>query len=135
MPKLTFEEKVNAGYYKVRSFVDFAADAREWLRERVPHHVVTKVLTLACPDPTAGELEMLHSLKKYCELFEPVELELAVDERDDRVYFSRCKSIQPRDSKPETGWSYEEAVGSMILRWPARFGFLVKKIGKITLES
>lgn len=129
----TFEDKVNAGYYNTRSFEDFAKDARYWLRSEVPHRVVSKLFDMACPDPTITPLEMLHSLKKFLELFEPVKIVLAIDSRDDRVYFAMCDELN-KDLSPDTGWSYEEALGSLVMRFPERFGFLIEKKGRLDIK-
>lgn len=135
MKARSFEDKVNAGFYKTRSYEDFAKDARSWLRERVPHRVVSKLFSMACPDPTLEAVEMLHSLKKFCELFEPVKVVLAIDDRDDRIYYASCPEIFGDEAKPETGWTYEEALGSMIKRFPERFGFLLETKGRVRMET
>jgi hypothetical protein len=138
----TFEDKVNSGYYLGAPDV-FARDARSWLRERIPHRAVNKVFDMACSDRPwslsapiqLSPLEKLENLKKLCELFEPVKIVVGIDDRNEILYLASCDEVQPSGSKPETGWSYEEALGSLIMRMPGRFGFLIDRRGKMTVKD
>lgn len=135
MKARTFEDRVNAGHYThPGGDLDFARDAKHWLRERIPPHVVNKLFSLAI----TGDMniaEKLHALKSYVELFEPVKIVLAIDDRDERVYYAICDEAMPCGSTPETGWSYEEALGSLIKRSPERFGFLIEQKGRMHYEA
>jgi len=137
MKARTFEDRVNAGYYSERPFEDFQRDAKLWLRGHLPtkKNLVSKVFSLAIPEVRLPTIDMMDTLKKYVELFDPVRVELAIDDRDDRVYYASCPEIQPVGAKPETGWTYEEALGSLIMRQPDRFGYLIEKKGRTEMKQ